>query len=63
MKNFMILLLGLLCTVSVSAQNPDSLATKPLTQAELEPSYSPEQAWSAANEAYIAGEFARAEEL
>lgn len=63
MKNFMILLLGLLCTVSVSAQNPDSLATKPLTQAELEPSYSPKQAWSAANEAYIAGEFARAEEL
>ena len=63
MKNFMILLLGLLCTVSVSAQNTDSLATKPLTQAELEPSYSPEQAWSDANEAYIAGEFARAEEL
>ena len=63
MKNFMILLLGLLCTVSVSAQNTDTLATKPLTQAELEPSYSPEQAWSDANEAYIAGEFARAEEL
>ncbi len=61
MKNFMIILLGLLCTLSVSAQNPDSLADKPLSQAELEPSYSPEQAWSAANEAYIAGDFARAE--
>ena len=63
MKNFMILLFSVLCTLSVWAQDADSLATKPLSQAELEPSYSPEQAWSAANEAYIAGDFARAEEL
>ncbi len=63
MKNFMIFLVGAFCALSVSAQGVDSLANKPLTQAELEPSYSPEQAWSAANEAYIAGEFARAEEL
>ena len=55
-------MLGALCTVSVAAQEPDSLDTKSLTQAELEPSYTPEQAWNAANEAYIAGEYARAEE-
>ncbi len=61
MKNFMILLLGLLCTLSVSAQSSDSLAGAPLSQAELEPSYSPEQAWIAANEAYITGDFALAE--
>jgi hypothetical protein len=63
MKKLMIFLLGLICTMSVSAQNPDSLASKPLTQAELEPSYSAEGAWSAANEAYIAGDFAHAEEM
>lgn len=63
MKNFITLLLGLLCTLTVAAQNPDSLSNAPLSQAELEPSYSPEQAWNVANEAYIAGDFARAEEL
>ena len=62
MRKFLIFMLGALCTVSVAAQEPDSLDTKPLTQAELEPSYTPEQAWNAANEAYIAGEYARAEE-
>ena len=56
-------MLGVLCTLSVAAQEPDSLDRKPLTQAELEPSYTPEQAWNAANEAYIAGDFARAERL
>lgn len=59
----MIFLLGLFCALSVSAQEPDTLTSKTLTQAELEPSYTAEGAWSAANEAYIAGDFARAEEL
>lgn len=63
MRKFFIFLLGAFCALAAVAQTPDSLASKPLTQAELEPSYSPEQAWSAANEAYIAGDFARAEEL
>lgn len=63
MKKFMILLIGAFCALAVSAQTPDSLASKSLSQAEPEPSYSPKQAWSAANEAYIAGDFARAEEL
>ena len=62
MRKFLIFMLGALCAVSVAAQETDSLGTKPLTQAELEPSYTPEQAWNAANEAYIAGEYARAEE-
>lgn len=63
MRKFLIFMLGALCAVSVAAQEPDSLEHKPLTQAELEPSYTPEQAWNAANEAYIAGDFARAERL
>ena len=63
MRIFLTLLLSAVCTVSVVAQQADTLGSKALTQAELEPSYSPEQAWSSANEAYIAGDFARAEEL
>lgn len=63
MRNLLIFLLSLFCTVSVAAQESDSLGRKTLTQAELEPSYSPEQAWTSANEAYITGDFARAEEL
>ena len=63
MRRFLILLVTLFCAASVVAQETDTLATKALTQAELEPSYSPEKAWGAANEAYIAGEYARAEEF
>lgn len=63
MRKFLVFMLGALCTLSVAAQEPDSLTSKPLTQAELEPSYTPEQAWSSANEAYIAGEYDRAERL
>ena len=63
MRKFLIFMLGALCVVSVAAQEPDSLGTKPLTQTELEPSYTPEQAWNGANDAYIAGDYARAERL
>lgn len=63
MRRFLILLAALFCATSVVAQQVDTLAAAPLAQAELEPSYTPERAWESANEAYIAGEFARAEEL
>jgi tetratricopeptide (TPR) repeat protein len=63
MKSLLIFILGVFSVTSVLAQSPDTLALNTPTQAEVEPSYTPEQAWSAANEAYIAGDFARAEEL
>ena len=63
MRILVTFLIGVFSTLSLMAQTPDTPEVKVPTQAELEPSYSPEQAWSAANDAYIAGEYARAEEL
>ena len=63
MRKFLTFILCVFCSVVAMAQTPDSLAGKLPTQAELEPSYTPDKAWSAANEAYIAGEYARAEQL
>lgn len=63
MRKIFIFILCAFCSVVAVAQNPDSLANKPLTQSELEPLYTPDRAWSAANEAYIAGDYARAEEF
>lgn len=64
MKRFAILLFALSATLSAVAQTSDpSVEEKIPTQEELAPSYSPEQAWSDANDAYIAGEYRRASEL